>query len=132
VLFVKISKISMKLINSKLIITCLSPWCCPERQWPAYFRTDQRTRLRRATPPPARTWPRPGSGSSRRATRGNPRHLLTLRLRRTRVSRPQPGVNFINIFTRIYYAQSSQKRKSKVKSSVSFFPFRIFVRKSCS
>jgi len=43
-----------------------------------------------------------------------------------------PGLNFTNIFIRSFYSRSSQKRKNSVKSSVSFYAFGIYRRKSCS
>ncbi len=46
-------------------------------------------------------------------------------------SKPYKGVNFINMFTHSFYAHSSPKRKNSVKSSVSFYAFWIYVRKSC-
>jgi len=42
-----------------------------------------------------------------------------------------PGVNFINIFTRSFYARSS-KRKKSIKLSVSIYAFGIYMRKSCT
>jgi len=40
------------------------------------------------------------------------------------------GLDFTNIFTWSFYARSSQKRKNSVKSSVSFYAFGIYRRKS--
>jgi len=43
-----------------------------------------------------------------------------------------PGVNFINIFTHSFCDCSSPRRKSSFKSSVSFYAFGIYERKSCT
>jgi len=41
------------------------------------------------------------------------------------------GLNFTNIFTSSFYTRSSQKRKNSAKSSVFFYAFGIYGRKSC-
>jgi len=41
------------------------------------------------------------------------------------------GVNFANKFTHSFYTRSLQKHKNSVKSSLSFYPFGIYRRKSC-
>ncbi len=44
----------------------------------------------------------------------------------------RPKVDFINIFTPCFCNRSSPKRKSSVKSSVSFYALGIYKRKSCT
>jgi hypothetical protein len=41
------------------------------------------------------------------------------------------GLNFTNIFTSSFYKCSSRKHKNSVTSSVSFYAFGIYRRKSC-